>query len=421
MCAPSHSSSRALSALSLREAIELTRTNLSPPPLYFKSGSWRWPNGAQQHRHQQAGWHGRCDLAPPTQRCAKSESRVEGDEQHQAIGSGQSAISRPMATQPARQQRLAAKCAAAEDASPSPHADSSVPLPAAPPPPPPPPPPRATTRLGGQLARIHTHHSRQDAVSADSSGRRRLSSRSSDGPANSDPPGSGTLGDAAIRTWACSARHGPVCHLTAKTKDNQCALHGSNNGLCLADAQSNEAQVQAAGLEESPRHQGGGTQCGSKDLANGRTQDGRKTASTRETLEQRARAIATWPLAKLMLDDSANLAHPSSGRPSRGHFGDCEDIVSPHLGARLFVGHHRPGSGQGASPPGEPQHELTAANYNHRRPFAWPFEAPATGWLYNATGLQPINSGSSATLKGKFPPARAALNFHIPHSSRATR
>lgn len=101
-------------------------------------------------------------------------------------------------------------------------------------------------------------------------------------------------------------------------------------------------------------------------------------------------AIPTWPLAKQLLSDCSS-------------FGDCEDIASAHLAGRLFTG-REPSlsrSGRASSPP-------TTCNYDHRRPFASPFEQPHTGWLLRATEADE----QSRAVKGKSAPTAVAAWHH---------
>lgn len=108
-------------------------------------------------------------------------------------------------------------------------------------------------------------------------------------------------------------------------------------------------------------------------------------------------AIPTWPLAKQLLSD-------------RSSYGDCEDIASAHLAGRLFAG-REPNLSIGSSQSGSSS-SLAAkpSNYNHRRPFASPFERPNTGWLYNATKI----SEQSSSVEGKSELAACDQHHHSP-------
>ena len=192
---------------------------------------------------------------------------------------------------------------------------------------------------------------------------------------------------------------GARCRLTARTRDNQCALHGSNGRLCqlasdqqrrdsLGAISSAPAKAKIGRKDDQGARAGGAAAVAS---AAGQTQRSsrRGTRHRKRSAGQRAAGVPTWPLAKAPL--GAPAGGPQSHRPRGVHFGDCEDILSPHLAGRLLA----PQSlATGAVDP--------LASLSHRRPFAETFERPSTGWLYNATGLQPINQGAADSLKGEF-------------------
>lgn len=140
----------------------------------------------------------------------------------------------------------------------------------------------------------------------------------------------------------------------------------------------------------------------------------------------------TWPIAKRTLNDNSS-------------FGDCEDISSPYLTGRLFHFNNQTFSSkrpktketdritssttetgttattnrrkEGASLEEFLNSEqvvwqreqiiwelATCANssYNHKRPFAQPFERPTAGWIYNAIGAERISKRTTPqSLKGK--------------------
>lgn len=168
----------------------------------------------------------------------------------------------------------------------------------------------------------------------------------------------------------------------------------------------------------------------------------------------------TWPIAKRTLNDNSS-------------FGDCEDISSAHLTGRLFHFNNRglvklcqakeiriaKGRGKGATSTlssattskrkggvGKAESErgttleeflnseqvvwqreqiiselATCANssYNHKRPFAQPFERPTAGWIYNAIGAERVSKRTRPqSLKGKLlvsgivlTPASSLLSF----------
>lgn len=251
-----------------------------------------------------------------------------------------------------------------------------------------------------------------------------------------------------------------ICHLTAKTRDNQCALHGGANQMdesaarVMGDEQRraiSERQQRTHQLGRPQQHQEadeeeskqtgnvspigvskvGALSTNGPELSDRPAQDDKATrGQRRRTPKDKAKNVATWPLAKQTLDNNM----PEETR--LGHFGDCEDLLSPHMAGRLFGGlkchlldkwhehtlHHSADSMISpldffAQPdrrrigPGlltdysadlvQLQDELSATNYNHKRLFAFPYEAPPTGWLQNSTGLQSINPSSSRALKGK--------------------
>ena len=220
-----------------------------------------------------------------------------------------------------------------------------------------------------------------------------------------------------------------LCQLTARTRNNQCALHGRPAAVPVPVCTS---QARAQCQPRAPK-------------TSGKTRNSTAQAprpSGRRTPKDKAKSVATWPVAKQTLDNN----QPEETR--LGHFGDCEDLLSAHLAGRLFGGlkchqlakwqessllsqatssmvsradclwsgppseqtsssSSRPAGRQASSPTVQVdenlvqlEDELSATNYNHKRLFAFPYEAPPTGWLQNATGLACINPGSSAAVKG---------------------
>lgn len=222
-----------------------------------------------------------------------------------------------------------------------------------------------------------------------------------------------------------------------------------------ADQPNLGSQAKPAGCSEAADERDAGREPGKTRGKGGTAATDRPARKQRErNCDKRKRklkrALATWPLAKQVLNDSSN-------------FGDCEDISSAHLTGRLIKldepttaaslmtsattsdaatattiaasaeATHEPAclaSSRSQSSAGlggqafphqrvrcKPQPFITAAdelgsaalpsNYNHRRPFAEPFERPAAGWLYNATATPPLKGcakllfSSGANLKGK--------------------
>jgi hypothetical protein len=305
-------------------------------------------------------------------------------------------------------------------------------------------------------------------------------------PANKTNPGPDRAEPSAAAARPLASAKSPLCQLTARTKDNQCSLHGADIALCRLDAGAASSTgtttptpaaaatttTSAAGNERTTTTTAAAT---ASELA-----PPTSAKRARRTPKDKARSVSTWPLAKQTLDNNL----PNEFR--LGHFGDCEDLLSAHLAGRLFGAltahdliihqasksiplgmgpngaemraacemiakerrhcqcrrrhhghrhhhhrHHRLAhviewpSLAGVAVDGLPFDQLVfqstadelrlvdqlrAFNYNHKRPFALPYESPSAGWLFNATGLQPINSGSAQALRGKCCRRRAAAS-----------
>lgn len=317
-----------------------------------------------------------------------------------------------------------------------------------------------------------------------------------------------------------------VCHLTARTSNNQCALHKSSNYPIAASisspspssTQSSSSHDQAAAAkiclrltpisvpnkttvsdnddnqveqqqQQQQKQQQQAALTGPKGsskkqdenqptmvISENKLSYSEKTAATKTThnpsrvgdssfrkqsagkqsikrLKWRHRRFnpekfgPTWPIAKRTLNDNSS-------------FGDCEDISSAHLSGRLF--HFTNSSNISASSGGSSSDKsnlqkrrqmlpkrsnqqtsrseqddtetitttttcledflnseqvvwqreqiiselatCTNSGYNHKRPFAQPFERPTAGWIYNAIGAERISKRTTTpprSLKGK--------------------
>lgn len=211
-----------------------------------------------------------------------------------------------------------------------------------------------------------------------------------------------------------------VCHLTARTRNNQCALHGSSEAIQQCNqSQGNTGQQQSGGPISEQKLEATTTT----------TSRRREPGAWRERRATAKRGVAIWPLGKQTLNNESS-------------FGDAEDIMSPHLTGRSIrlplavptsgapteeTASHLPSqqqaqrTGGGGRPAPEVYtgdiiagEQLMAAlelaleaarvscNYNHKRPFGHPFEKPTALWILNATGPEQINFGSArAQIKGE--------------------
>lgn len=204
------------------------------------------------------------------------------------------------------------------------------------------------------------------------------------------------------------------CCLTAKTSDNQCALHGSGPASTKVSNERNKGD-QLERLKNS-----------SKQLENNKSQRFLKRRKAAAAAADRAASIPSWPLGRKILNHS--------------NFGDCEHIFSPHLNGHLYEVKKVCPAGNGAGsnkqikeearsplnsagncppPEGEFVNGIDIENCNNnnnsnnnnnnnnssynnnarKRPFGQSLERPTTGWLYNATGPEKVNQIEG--LKGK--------------------
>lgn len=224
-----------------------------------------------------------------------------------------------------------------------------------------------------------------------------------------------------------------MCRLTARTSDNQCALHGG--GHVVGDRPISLGAQQ----EPAPASASATVTVTSPGLRQNKPVE-RKQQLHRQPEQQQLRAqsvklkraLPTWPLAKQIL-------------ASRICFGDAEDISSAHLAGRLISlappedrnnivanensnnnnnnivhGRARQLTGQSSDNRAplprqrarcQPAPFISAAdelgsaaapsNYNHKRPFGEPFERPLAGWLQNATATPPFKATASRVRPSK--------------------
>lgn len=187
------------------------------------------------------------------------------------------------------------------------------------------------------------------------------------------------------------------CHLSARTADNQCALHGADGRqattpptTALATTAAGAATTISGEPEESVQREARelarpqAAAAAADEAQTTRARSGR-TRERRQAGRARDKAVALWPLAKPALDDGRS-------------FGDCEDILSPHLTAGR-VGRRQRQSLREALREVSSMSQQT--NCRHRRPFGQPFERPSSGWIYNATGHEKFDPRSAGSLKGE--------------------
>lgn len=165
-----------------------------------------------------------------------------------------------------------------------------------------------------------------------------------------------------------SASRGPLieeqCHLSAKTSDNQCALHGETGSLQAATISQPEGEPAKSAVQQA---------------------DNCAASRRTRTRPRKDRAVSLWPLAKPTLDEGSS-------------FGDCEDILSPHLTAGRAARQQRQSLREALA---EVSSMSQQTNCQHKRPFGQPFEHPNSGWIYNATGHEKFDPRSAGSLKGE--------------------
>lgn len=255
-----------------------------------------------------------------------------------------------------------------------------------------------------------------------------------------EPAAAGLAASPASR-WSASGPAGAptepsVCHLTARTSDNQCAIHRARSPSPASGSAANAQQLGQLGQPsggQSPINakRADGAQvsrANGSDVAGTAAAAGSKLAAAAapgqrqlsRTRRRRSRGrrlrrlrgehdVASWPLARRTL--GANCC-----------FGDAEDMSGPwRLGRPFQCASHCPaldlgangganggGGGGGGDKDGyccadDCSAHAQPSNYSHRRPFGQSFERPTTGWLYNATAPHKINlpRASAVSLRGK--------------------
>lgn len=171
------------------------------------------------------------------------------------------------------------------------------------------------------------------------------------------------------------------CHLTARTSGNQCALHGEPTALAISELDGS--------LQPDPSEKQSGPPASARVHVNPKARPASGPVSTDKPQQQkqpvkRSAPQATWPLVKQTLNEGSS-------------YGDCEDILSPHLlSGRLSLSEQSEWTRRALLQVNSLSHQ---SNSNHKRPFSQPFERPSAGWIYNAIGAHKINMGQS--LKGK--------------------
>lgn len=164
-----------------------------------------------------------------------------------------------------------------------------------------------------------------------------------------------------------AAGRSPVCHITARTSDNQCALHGQHE-----KRPSPEASRSVADSQPSP--------ISARELA--KVQQQQQQQEQRQKRSRKPKPpVASWPIGRQTMAGQQALS-----------FGDSESLTSGQLSARL----RQPQADQSATCLG-PQNQ-----YNHKRPFAQTFEQPSAGWILNAIkSPSELNSVPSGFPTGK--------------------